>query len=442
MSNDRLDNIFKQQITDAGFEPSEALWQRLDNQLQPLRNQRDKKRRVAAIWFLLLLLGGGALTWGVLNNKKDTTTEKLTQQSKGVVTPPGTPAPGNQSPANTDNNTSATQNAGNNSKENTTAGSEPFVTVTSPATTPTVSTIVKEKNVSGSTAGYTASRAKQKRSRSKITAAKKGMVPQFAEAVPVEDNNEAEKTTEAKVPEVRVADPAKEPAAPVAQPKIPVPGNVIKQAPPVTTAKKPGNKKQQSPVEYIVTAGANFSSPFRKPGVFAGVLLRKTIDEKHLFAGLKISTNTLNHQFTSAAKINQFPVVTDAVIERLTTLQLPFGYEFGLNGKTGKPATTFLTLGFEPSYIAGLRTVFYDDNGIPGGPRTPVVNSPLLAKAINRFNVSFIAGVRLQAGKRAGLSLGAGYNLINMTDKQYYNRTATSNNLRYVQAGLQWRLHK
>jgi cytoskeletal protein RodZ len=447
MSNDRLDNIFKQQLTDAGFEPSEALWQRMDAQLEPLRNQRDRKRRVAAFWLLFLLLGGAAGTWFVLNGKQPAETGTPREiAGKQSAAPQQNTSPVTGANVSVENKTSIAAQPGT---ENAGAATDVVsLNPSLPAHHPDNNTfntrpgnLTQQKTSIGKETGI----AKQKRYSTKRGNNRKAIHDDVApeEIVSIEppiiepekmkeDSKATESETVLKNETPTVAAPATQPVTATAMPQTPVAGK----------AKAENKKKNASPLQYVLTGGTNFSSPFRKPGIVAGIMFRKTVDGKHLFAGVKIATNKLHHEFTSAAKINQFPVVTDAEIDRVTTIQMPFGYEFGLNGKGTKPAGTFLSVGFEPSYITGLRTIFYDDNGIPGGPRTTVYNSPLLSKAINKFNVSFIAGIRKQLTPKTGLSLNAGYNLIDITDKQYYNRTSNSNNMRYVQLGLQWRLNK
>ncbi len=209
----------------------------------------------------------------------------------------------------------------------------------------------------------------------------------------------------------------------------------------VNKTSKEKEKPARGKTGILVTSGTNLSSPFRKPGVYGGVVFTKTIGDKHIFGGLKIASNRLDHQLVLASKQNQPQAEKDAIIERLTVLQMPFGYEFSVS-KKNRPRTTFLQVGFEPAYITGLRTIYFDDRGIPGGPRYEVVNSPIMSKAINRFNISFIAGVRKQVTPRIGISLTGGYSLVDITDKQYYNRTSTNNNLKYIQAGMLFRLNK
>jgi hypothetical protein len=241
-----------------------------------------------------------------------------------------------------------------------------------------------------------------------------------------------EKTPEEKVGDIKEGEkPVVIAATPTEQP-VPAKLAAVKPAPGKTPLGKSG---------FTFSAGTNISSPFRKTGVYGGVLFTKTIGDKHIFAGIKMAGNRLHHELVFASKQGQVAPVTDAIIEKLTILQVPFGYEFAVSRK-GNKNKTFLFTGFEPAYITGLRTLFYDDFGVPGGPRQEVVNSPLMSKAVNRFSLSFIAGVRKQVTPRIGLSLTGGYSLIDITNKQYYNRTSANNNLKYLQAGLLFRLNK
>ncbi len=185
-------------------------------------------------------------------------------------------------------------------------------------------------------------------------------------------------------------------------------------------------------------AGVTVATPISKPSYVIGAMATKSMKDATLFAGVKVAQNQLDHQLVSTAKANTFPQVTDALIQKLTTIQVPFGYEFVMQKKSKHKSS--ILVGFEPTLLTGVRTLYYDDNGVPGGPRTMVVNSPLLNKAVNKFNVSFIAGIKTALTHHVGFTLNAGYGLIDITDKQYYNRTTQNNNLKYIQAGLLFRL--
>jgi Outer membrane protein beta-barrel domain len=205
----------------------------------------------------------------------------------------------------------------------------------------------------------------------------------------------------------------------------------------VETQKEKVEKKKATskPTEIYALAGLNSATPIKKSGYFGGVMLEKQIEDKRIFVGLKISKSSLDHEFISANKANIFPQVTDAIIEKVTTIQMPFGYQFKMNKKAGD-RSTLLNLGFEPTLLTGVSTIYYDDNGIVGGPRTAVRNSPILKNAVNKFNVSFIAGIKLPVNNKLFFTVNAGYGLINITDKQYYNRSIKNNNLKYIQAGF------
>lgn len=472
-----IDDLFRKELDGMAHEYSDALWQKLDAQLQPERDafhKKDKKRRAAWLVLPLALLIGGAVWY-------------FAGRSSSSSNPPETIA------ANTENNTgnpvstekTALQKgtdstgsaqigmAGNTDlvdPQKTLPANQPGTTGNQQAGSPATATpgnknaAVKQAhtNVQQPAPAVTVAQQKNKASKNNIVVSrsknnKPAIVDNNDAAVSKGKNNKTialpgkeDESGPTPVEEVKEA-PAVEsnPAVNQAEtPKVEVPvtanktDNKPEENKTAVTKQTPKKVMNQTRLGVSVMAGTNLSSPFRKPGAFGGVLFTKTIDGKHVFAGLKISSNQLDHQLVIAGKQNQpTPPQTDAVIEKLVILQMPFGYEFKLNAK-GKPATTFLQAGFEPAYIVGLRTIYYDDNGVPGGPVTPVLNSPLMSKAINRFNLSFVAGIRKQITPRIGITLNGGYSLIDITDKQYYNRTSTNNNLKYIQAGLLFRLNK
>lgn len=470
-SRPNIDDLFRKELDGMQHEYSEALWQKLDTQLQPEReayHKKDKKRRAAWLVLPLALLIGGA-TWYFAGRSSSSsnppeaiaanTENKTGTSTNKPVAQPGTTTQTTE-PANTANNTTPADvqktqidvqqpgNTGGNQQVNTPATVAP----------PNNNIAVKQNNTNIQLPVRTVT-ARQKRIKPSVknnivTSRRKNNNP-----AEIDNNNDAtaskgkqdvvaDKGDEGIVPPVEIKEIAavedktvvKQEETPVVKAEAPV-QNKTDIKPEENKTAKPRPTVNQTKLGVSVMAGANLSSPFRKPGAFGGVLLTKTIDGKHIFAGLKISSNQLDHQLVFSDKQNQPVVQTDALIEKLTILQMPFGYEFKLNGK-GKPATTFLQAGFEPAYIVGLRTIYYDDNGIPGGPRTPVMNSPIMSKAINKFNLSFIAGIRKQITPGIGITLNGGYSLIDITDRQYYNRTSTNNNLKYIQAGMLFRLNK
>lgn len=500
-SRPNIDDLFKKELDGLQHEYSESLWQKLDVQLQSERDayhKKDKKRRAAWLVLPLLLVLGGGTVWYFANSSSSGKTdivaakntpaasENNTKVQSQQTAPAANPAQTADAADPSSNNLPAVSHtqkqpgiapANNNANNNTSTISEP---VNQPTTSvQNNNTVVRrtrgretgnENTHTPNTPNIVRAAAEQLR----ITPSKNNMVVRRAkkdktvtdkpvgvvidkqveteETVPPAETVKQEKEIVAKqqppvvlvetapvTPEEK-AEPA--PVAPVETAKantLVVKSDKDKLATAKATSKtpKPGNSFAVS-----VIGGTNLSSPFRKPGVYGGALFTKTIGDKHIFAGLKIASNQLDHQLISAAKSGQPSPETDAVIQKLTILEMPFGYEFALGQKKAKRSTTFLQVGFEPAYITGLRTLFYDDQGIPGGPRQEVVNSPLMAKAVNRFNLLFVAGIRKQVTPRIGLLFTGGYSLIDITDKQYYNRTSTNNNLKYVQAGLLFRLNK
>lgn len=468
-SRPNIDDLFRKELDGMQHEYSEALWQKLDTQLQPERDayhKKDKKRRAAWLVLPLALLIGGA-TWyfagrssssnkpgaitanteknaGTSNSSDKIAPQTETTQSTAQIGTSGNTdltdvqkiQPAAQQPGNTGGNQQVNTPAPVNNnvaiKQNNTNSQQPDRTVTAGQKTikPSVknNTVTsRRKNNKPVVIGTDNNDATASKGKQDIVADKgdEGIVPpvEIKEIAAVEDKTVVKQE---ETPVVKAEETVQ---------------NKTDIKPEENKTAKPKPTVNQTKLGVSVMAGANLSSPFRKPGAFGGVLLTKTIDGKHIFAGLKISSNQLDHQLVFSDKQNQPVVQTDALIEKLTILQMPFGYEFKLNGK-GKPATTFLQAGFEPAYIVGLRTIYYDDNGIPGGPRTPVMNSPIMSKAINKFNLSFIAGIRKQITPRIGITLSGGYSLIDITDRQYYNRTSTNNNLKYIQAGMLFRLNK
>jgi hypothetical protein len=438
-----IENLFKKELNSEKFEYSENLWNKLDQQLGPVRaaHQKKEKRRAIVLWSFLLLLVGSTVGIGVATykNKKATNAVTQTAASSTNVASNNEVVTNDQSSSTTTNQTTTNNTPitieGNNSSntiasDNTTSTNNNNITengvTTNANTTPLSVNAVDTKRKATKT-----SHRKIKNPSSTVHDDKEEYLNQQGEKEGTVSNDEivAEKEVTTTPIEKKEEAIAKQPVAPT---------EIAKQdkAPEKTDKKKAVTKNTTS---FFAAAGVNVATPIKKPGYFAGVMMQKQIDDKRIFVGLKLSHNELNHQLISSNKANVFPQITDAVIDKMTVIQMPFGYQFQLNKKAGE-RSSLLNVGFEPTLLTGVKTIYYDDFGITGGPRTAVVNSPLLKNAINKFNLSFIAGVQLPLSNSLWFTLNGGYGLIDITDKQYYNRTIKNNNLKYIQAGVLLRL--
>jgi hypothetical protein len=414
-----LENYYKESINRIPHTFDENLWNKLDEQLVPVRNAYNKKekRRVFILWSCLLLIGGTtAVFFGVRNGEKSIQQFAIVSNNNKVVVT-------NKPTTTTANDTKFNGIVSFEPIENNFKGNISYTNSVD---------FIKESN-SNENKNLNPSKAALKRSTTKKSSVENNdnllnkneinLINSNKEVIEnaiakkdiiKEDNNIDENKVEENKVENKNTDKAE----------------------PIVNQKKEEKKKAISkPTEIYALAGINSATPIKKSGYFAGVMLEKQIEDKRIFLGLKISKRSLNHEFISANKANIFPQVTDAVIEKVTTIQMPFGYQFKMNKKAGNKST-MLNLGFEPTLLTGVSTIYYDDNGIVGGPRTAVRNSPLLKNAVNKFNVSFIAGIKVPVSNKLFFSVNAGYGLINITDKQYYNRSIKNNNLKYIQAGF------
>jgi hypothetical protein len=445
-----LNDVLRQGLEHNNAPYSEALWQKLDEQLVPVRQayHKKEKRRVAAYWTIAaaLLLGGGITYFASQKNNTTAktigtektqqvganeaphscckkTTEETTAENVATTNAENINAINNNDVAvntNVENNNKSiksyetkTANAISNITTNNNNVAKQRITKTTKAKKIKTSNLNSE-NV---TPVLIAKNDNEDNTIEKIT---------IAPALKSEDNNDQNVTT----PDVNngiIKTDAVTPPLPVVD---------VKPATALTPAKKVIPTKQ--PMQLYILGGVNMTNSFSKSGYVGGVMLEKQIKEKRIFAGVKVAFNKLEHQLIASKNASTTPQMTDAIINKMTTIQMPFGYQFELRKKITNP--TYLNVGFEPTLLTGIQTIYYDDNGVPGGPRTPVTNSPLLHNAINHFNVSFNLGLKKQITNKVGATLNSGYGLINITDKQYYNKSGGNNNLKYVQVGLLYRL--
>jgi hypothetical protein len=419
------DELFKKGLTQTDFEYDEAMWEKIQSKLEAGRREKRDKKRWLVLLFMFLLTGGA--TYFVIDDQR--------KEKQNIIT--------------VDNNAGNAKLSGNeksfpvqeenNLKENADKESAESPLVKQPDLIAADKTSSQENKLAGNFNIYKSSpvisRLNKKGNLQKETDENDMESPIAAPA----DKNDAE------VNSLNQQDAAPVNALPE-QTIVPAIDNnktemkQVKEEAISKTVIENQNQKSSDKSRLYLSSGGDISMPFNKVGFQAGVTWVKTTnDNNHLFAGLSIVNHKLKHQYISASKINTPSPETDAVIDRMTALRFSFGYLFDLNAKN-KPANTFLSIGFEPSYAINLRTIYYDRNGQPSGPATLIVNSSIMDKAVNRFNLFFTAGIQKEFKNRLGVSLKAGYGFIPVTNKEFYNRTTGNNNIRSLQAGFIYRL--
>jgi hypothetical protein len=423
------DELFKKGLTQTDFEYDEAMWEKIQSGLEAKRKEKKDKKRWLVLLFMFLLTGGAAYfvidnqkgkqnITAVDNNANNTSNSKLSETKKSLPT----------------------GDANNNLK-----GSISSKPIESPIAEQAAAdkTIIPETKSAGSfDFSKSASEIRKKNNKSdfkkqalKNNIENKISVPADENKTEVKSSNQQDAAPINSLPEKSIAPAIENNKTEMKQETAPVKEEAIS-----TTAIKNENQKSTDKSRLYLSSGGDISMPFNKVGFQAGVTWVKSAnDNKHLFAGLSIVNHKLKQQYISASKINTPSPETDAVIDRMTALRFSFGYLFDLNAKRNRD-NTFLSLGFEPSYAINLRTIYYDRNGQPSGPATLIVNSPIMDRAVNRFNLFFTAGIQKEFKNRLGVSLKAGYGFIPITNKEFYNRTTGNNNIRSLQAGFIYRL--
>ncbi len=461
MSQDaNIKNWMKNNMVQTNVPYNEALWQKLDEQLVPVREayQKKQKRRVAAYWTIAasVLLISAIGFYASQNNKTTTNSNDVKNQQA--------PTKNSNTAINTNTNIDDTNDAKNgvstnvnnnqlfnekNSSVNkvkkqpntTYNNNEAFIAnrssvITNNKTSSTIETASIIKSNKGEynnneTVIEKPAKTIEASSTKNIDVANNNNVITNAKKIEASLSSNDTETFNNNVTPVDTTTKKD-----VAKKVAPIASNITQIAKKEAVKVKP-NLVQQ-PIQWSLFGGVNMASPFYKSGYVGGVLLEKQIQDKRIYAGVKVAFNKLAYQLIATKNSNITPIVADAVINKMTTIQLPFGYQFPLNKKLNNPA--FLNVGFEPTLFTGIQTIYYDDIGVPGGVRTPVVNSPLLHDAINKFNVSFTVGVKKQLTPKVSILANTGYGLINITDKQYYNKVGSNNNLKYIQIGVMYKL--
>jgi hypothetical protein len=423
------DELFKKGLTQTDFEYDEAMWEKIQSKLEAKRKEKKDKKRWLVLLFMFLLTGGAA--YFVIDNQK----------GKQNITTVDTDAnnAGNGKLSETKKSLPAGE-VNNNLNENRVSKPTESPIVTQPNPDKIIIPEIKSAgsfDVSKSTSEIRKQNKKPdfKKKALKNNIENKIVVPDDENEAEVKSSNQQDAAPINSLPEKAIAPAIDNNKTEMKQEAAPVKEETIS-----STAIKNENQKSTDKNRFYVSSGGDISMPFNKVGFHAGITWVKTTnDNKHLFAGLSIVNHKLKQQYISASKINTPSPEIDAVIDRMTALRFSFGYLFDLNAKRNRD-NTFLSLGFEPSYAINLRTIYYDRNGQPSGPATLIVNSPIMDKAVNRFNLFFTAGIQKEFKSRFGVSLKAGYGFIPITNKEFYNRTTGNNNIRSLQAGFIYRL--
>jgi hypothetical protein len=425
------DELFKKGLTQTDFEYDEVMWEKIQSKLEANRKEKKDKKRWLVLLFMFLLTGGAA--YFVIDNQRN---EKQ-----------------NITAADNDTNNKAGNDKLSETKKSSPAGESnnnlKEITGVKPIESPNVKQAAADKIITPETKSAGSfdfyKSLSEIRKQNKKTDFKKQVFKNNIEnkiaitsdenKAEVKSSNQQDATPINSLPEKNIAPAIDNNKTEMKQEAAPVKEEAIS-----TTITKNENQKSINKNRLYVSSGGDISMPFNKVGFQAGVIWVKAAnDNKHLFAGLSIVNHKLKQQYISASKINTPSPETDAVIDRMTALRFSFGYLFDLNAKRNRD-NTFLSLGFEPSYAINLRTIYYDRNGQPSGPATLIVNSPIMDRAVNRFNLFFTAGIQKEFKNRLGVSLKAGYGFIPITNKEFYNRTTGNNNIRSLQAGFIYRL--
>lgn len=225
-SRPNIDEMFRNELEGQQHEFSEALWQRLDAQLQPERDayhKKDRKRRAVWIYLLLLAIGGGS-TWYIAGNNNGTPQQLAEQQPGHTATVKAAEAQKEPAPAsNPENNTSiAVAPQPNNGEQVTTTA--PGKVQNTEAGTPT-STRVQQTNANGISpissqqeiaATNPVATIKNKKQRTVIN---KKANEEIAAAIPVQQKRRKSNPAPVASPVTTTTETAKQPEAPMAMPE-------------------------------------------------------------------------------------------------------------------------------------------------------------------------------------------------------------------------------
>lgn len=186
-----------------------------------------------------------------------------------------------------------------------------------------------------------------------------------------------------------------------------------------------------SKVTIEAVAGGDFIRLNRKAGFYAGIRVNKRLENGSSFS---VGLNFANHNISDRYRVTTKPAEqrsSDARINTISTVRMPVYLQRQLG--TSKFS---MMLGLVPTYITKAE-VYNVPNSYIGDP-DPYRKFDL--NDINRFNLLFGGGLRYSPNKWVSLELSGSYGLTGMVKDGYKNLSRVNDNFKSIQLGAAFRL--
>lgn len=186
-----------------------------------------------------------------------------------------------------------------------------------------------------------------------------------------------------------------------------------------------------SKITVEAVAGGDLIRLNRKAGFYAGVRVNKRLENGSSFS---VGLNFANHTISDRYRVKTKPAEqrsSDARINSISTVRMPVYLQRQLG--TSKFS---MMLGLVPTYITKAE-VYNVPNSYIGDP-DPYRKFGL--NDINRFNLLFGGGLKYSPNKWVSLELSGSYGLTGMVKDGYKNLSRVNDNFKSIQLGAAFRL--
>lgn len=372
-SNSTIDDIFKDGLSDMNFSNREALWKKIEDELN---NKNRKKKRFAFILLFCGLVAGSFFAAKTINqNRKILPENKLVQQQESRVNLKDI----NHTAAGAENNHQSL----NSVRTVVSAGRQSFYS--------------KRNNVKATKGNITISTSLDIDENAEDVIIAQRVIADFNILSYASFYNQANIIT-------------------VSQMEIPIEKSLPKNTAII-----------QKKISLEIVAGSDIFNLNKKVGYYGGIRISRNLDKgTSISAGINYSFNTLNEKYRLSNKPLQ-QQETDAQINNLKMLRFPVFFQRQI------PKTKFaLMAGLIPSYIldAAVYNVPNSNTGNPALYRKFTLND------IHRFNILFGAGIKYSPFKKIAFELSGNYGFTELVKNSYINQSNVNDNFKNIQAGM------
>lgn len=202
----------------------------------------------------------------------------------------------------------------------------------------------------------------------------------------------------------------------------------------VTNAKLDKPKKEvakQQTITFEAVGGRDFLRMNRKAGFYAGIRVNKLLEKGTVIStGVNYAEHNVLDRYRSFSKDADQPK-RDAWLNKISSIRLPVY----LQRQMGNSKLAMM-VGLVPTYITHAEVYNVPDSytGNPGEYRQFMLSD------INRFNVLFGAGLKYSPTKWMALELSGSYGLTGMVKDGYKNQSRVNDNFKSIQLGVAFRL--